>query len=70
MHARRRPKLSKAKDRSKSEKNRLKEKEKLDAETQRSLAVVEIKKAHKLIEETEKMRKRSVLQSICMRRML
>ena len=59
--------MSKAKDRPKSKEERLKEKEKLDAETQRSLAVAEMKKAHKLIEDTEKMRKRPILQSICLR---
>jgi hypothetical protein len=59
--------LSKTKDTSKSKEERLKEKEKADAETQRSLAVAEMKKAHKLIEDTEKMRKRPVLQSICSR---
>ncbi len=59
--------MSKTKGTSKSKEKRLKEKEKADAETQRSLAVAEMKKAHKLIEDTEKMRKRPVLQSICMR---
>jgi len=59
--------LSKAKDRPKSKEERLKEKEKLDAETQRSIAVAEMKKAHKLIEDTEKMRKRPILQSVCLR---
>jgi len=56
--------LSEANDRSKSKEKRLEEKEKVDAETKRSLAVAEMKKAHRLIEETEKTRKRPILQSI------
>lgn len=59
--------MSKAEDRSKSKEERLEEKEKVNAEIQRSYAVAEMKKAHGLIEETEKSRKRPILQSICQR---
>jgi len=52
---------------SKSKNKRLEEKEKLEAELERSLAVAKVKEAHKQIEETEKLRKRSVTQSICKR---
>jgi hypothetical protein len=51
----------------KNKDKRLEEKEKLDAEAQRSYAVAEMKKAHKLIEETEKSRKRPSIQSVCLR---
>jgi hypothetical protein len=46
---------------------RLEEKEKLEAELERSLAVAKVKAAHKQIEETEKLRKRSAAISICRR---
>ena len=59
--------MSEAEDRSKSKEVRLEEKGKVEAETQRSLAVAEMKRAHKLIEEAEKARKRPVLQSVCLR---
>ena len=49
---------------SKSKNKRLEEKEKLEAELERSLAVAKVKEAHKQIEETEKLRKRSVTYSI------
>jgi len=55
--------MSEGKDKDK----RLEEKEKLDAETKRSLAVVETKQAHKLIEDIEKQRKRSSVLSVCER---
>jgi hypothetical protein len=42
----------------------VKEKERLDAEVARSLAVVEMKKAHKRIEDVEKLRKKSAIKSI------
>ncbi len=54
-------------DRSKPKEKRLEQKENLEAETQRALAVVEAKKAHKSIEEVEKERKRPILISICQR---
>lgn len=54
-------------EKTKSRETRLKEKEKVDAETQRSLAVIQMKKAHKAIEDTEKLRKRSALLSVCKR---
>ena len=47
--------------------NRLKEKEKLDAEIARSLSVVKVKEAHKQIEDVEKARKKSAITSIRMR---
>jgi hypothetical protein len=43
---------------------RLEEKEKWDAEVARSLSVVELKKAHKQIEDVEKLRKRDAVLSI------
>lgn len=52
---------------SKSKDKRLKEKEKIEAETLRSLQVAKMKQAHKLIEETEKARKRSSFLSILSR---
>jgi hypothetical protein len=52
---------------SKSKGKRLEETEKLEAELERSLAVAKVKEAHKQIEETEKLRKRSVTHSICRR---
>jgi len=55
------PKLSKDKNK------RMEEKEKLMAETDRSIAVAMAKQAHKLIEDTEKSRKRSSVLSICKR---
>jgi ribosomal protein S19 len=52
---------------SKGKDKRLEEKEKLEAELERSLAVAKVKSAHKQIEDTEKSRKRSVVLSICQR---
>lgn len=49
---------------SKDKDKRLEEKEKWDAEVARSLSVVELKKAHKLIEDVEKLRKRDAIKSI------
>lgn len=49
---------------SKSKGKRLEEIEKLKAELERSVAVAKVKEAHKQIEETEKLRKRSVTFSI------
>jgi hypothetical protein len=49
---------------SKSKDKRLEEIEKLKAELVRSVAVAKVKVAHKQIEETEKLRKRSVTYSI------
>ncbi len=49
---------------SKDKNQRLKEKEKLDSELARSLSVVEVKKAHKQIEDIEKLRKSSAIKSI------
>ena len=46
--------MSEKENRAKNKKDRLEQKEKIDAETQRSLSVADMKKAHKLIEETEK----------------
>ena len=46
---------------------RLEEKEKWDAETERSLSVARFKKAHMEIENTEKARKRPSILSICRR---
>jgi hypothetical protein len=43
---------------------RLEEKEKWDAEVARSLSVVELKKAHKQIEDVERLRKRDNILSI------
>ena len=54
-------------ERSEPEKKRLEEARKWQAETERSLAVVKAKEAHKLIEDTEKARKRSAVFSICER---
>lgn len=56
--------LSETDDKPKSKEKRIEEKEKADAETQRSFAIVEMKKAHKQIEEIEKLRKRPVVYSI------
>lgn len=52
---------------SKTKEGRLKEKEKLEAELERSLVVAKVKAAHKQIEDTEKSRKRPVALSICKR---
>jgi hypothetical protein len=49
----------------KSKDKRLEEAEKTNAEVTRSLQVVEMKKAHKLIEDVEKERKRPPIQSVC-----
>jgi hypothetical protein len=54
-------------DKSKNKDRRLEEKEKLEAEAERSIAVAKMKQAHKLIEDTEKSRKRSAVMSICKR---
>ena len=57
-------------DKTKSSKNknkRLADKETLEAEAERSIAVARMKQAHKLIEDTEKLRKRSAILSICKR---
>lgn len=51
----------------KSKAKRLEEKEKIDAETQRSLAVAQSKQAHKKIEDIEKSRKYPALLSVCER---
>jgi hypothetical protein len=48
----------------KSKDKRLEEKEKIDAEIERSLSVAKMKQAHAQIEEIEKSRKRSVIASI------
>jgi hypothetical protein len=52
---------------SKSKDRRLEEKEKLEAELERSLAVAKVKAAHKQIEDTERLRKSLVALSICKR---
>ena len=52
---------------SKDKDERLKEKEKLEAEVERSLAVVKVKEAHKKIEDVEKLRKSSAIKSIIQR---
>lgn len=52
---------------SKSKEKRLEQKEKLNAETERSLAVARMKQAHKQIEDTERTRKRSAVISLCRR---
>ena len=49
----------------KSGEKRLEEAKKWQAETERSLAVLKAKEAHKLIEEIEKGRKRSAIFSVC-----
>lgn len=54
-------------EKSKTKEKRLEEKEKLEAEIQRSLSVVGVKEVHKKIEDVEKLRKRPVLLSICKR---
>lgn len=59
--------MSEAEDKSKTKEKRLEEKEKMEAEAQRSYAVAEMKKSHKLIDDIEKSRKRPALQSICHR---
>lgn len=59
--------MSEEKERPKNKEKRFEQKERVDAETQRSLSVAEMKKAHMLIEETEKSRKRPILLSICSR---
>jgi len=46
---------------------RLEEKEKIDAETERSLSIARMEAAHKQIQDMEKNRKRPALQSICRR---
>jgi hypothetical protein len=48
----------------KSKDNRLEQKEKLEAEIERSMSVVRMKQAHMQIEETEKIRKKPIIQSI------
>ena len=60
-------KLPKKKEKTKSKEKRLEQKEKIDAETQRSFAVAKMKEAHKAIEDIEKIRKRSILRSVCQR---
>jgi hypothetical protein len=52
---------------SKDKDKRLEEKEKWDAETERSLSVARFKKAHMEIENTEKARKRPSILSVCRR---
>ena len=59
--------MNETEDKSKSKEKRLEEKEKIIAEAQRSYAVAEMKKAHKLIEDTEKSRKLPAIKSICQR---
>jgi ribosomal protein S20 len=59
--------LNETEDKSKSKEKRLEERKKVVAETQRSYAVAEMKKAHKLIEDTEKSRKLPAIRSICQR---
>lgn len=59
--------MNKADYPSKNVDNRLKEREKLRAEAERSMAVVRVKQAHKLIEDTEKLRKNSSIRSIVRR---
>jgi hypothetical protein len=48
----------------KNEDKRLEEKEKLEAEIARSLAVVKVKETHKQIEDIEKLRKQAAIKSI------
>jgi hypothetical protein len=59
--------LASEEDRSKSTEKRLEQEQKITAETQRSLAVAEMKKAHKLIEDAEKLRKIPAVKSISKR---
>lgn len=59
--------MGKAEDRSKSTEKRKQEKERTDAEIERSLSVAKMKEAHKKIEETEKERKKPQLQSLLKR---
>lgn len=56
--------MTKGSEPMKSKEKRLEEKEKWDAEAARSVAVARVKEAHKLIEDTEKSRKRSTIFSI------
>ena len=51
-------------EKGKDKKKRLEEKEKWDAEVERSLSVVKLKEAHKQIEEVEKLRKHDAILSI------
>jgi len=50
-----------------SEDKHLEEKEKLEAEIERSLSVAKMKEAHKKIEDIEKLRKQASIKSICER---
>jgi hypothetical protein len=59
--------LGETEDKSKPKEKRLEETEKLDAETERSLAAARMKEAHKKIEDVEKLRKRPALLSVCKR---
>ena len=59
--------MSETEDKSKPKEKLLEEKEKVEAEVERSLAVAKMKAAHKEIEDIEKQRKRSALLSICNR---
>jgi hypothetical protein len=56
--------LNEIEDRSKSKEKLLEEKEKIDAETQRSLAAAEMKRAHKMIDDIEKTRKLPAIRSV------
>jgi hypothetical protein len=51
----------------KSKEDRIEEKEKQEAELERSLAVAKVKASHKQIEEIERLRKRPIARSICSR---
>jgi hypothetical protein len=59
--------LSEVNDKSKNKEKRIEEKEKVENEIQRSLAVARMKQAHKQIEDIEKSRKRSAITSLCNR---
>jgi hypothetical protein len=56
--------LGETEDKSKPKEKRIEEKEKLEAEVERSLAVARMKEAHMKIEDIEKVRKRSALLSV------
>jgi len=59
--------MNKSSEDSKSKDKRLEEKEKLESEIERSLAVARMKQAHKTIEDVEKTRRRSAMISLCKR---
>jgi predicted RND superfamily exporter protein len=59
--------LGETEDKSKPKEKRIEEKEKLQAEVERSLMAAQMKEAHKKIEDVEKLRKHCSILSICKR---